>query len=176
MDGILRGAPGMVPVTRGPTSSMSEAPPALGPPTLSRGGGSQYWVEHADMASVDSLFLEDSTKAQIEALFGLLDSNKDGVITLEDFVAVHPQSLERQAEAKWEVLRSEFDFDGNSVVEAHEFINGLKRMALKLPLDAQCFAQVPSSHRECLLRLNQSTNNVIQNLCRDLHARLAAIV
>ena len=170
MDGILRGAPGMVPVTRGPTSSMSEAPPALGPPTLSRGGGSQYWVDHADMASVDSLFLEDSTKAQIEALFGLLDSNKDGVITLEDFVAVHPQSLERQAEAKWEVLRSEFDFDGNSVVEAHEFINGLKRMALKLPLDAQCFAQVPSSHRECLLRLNQSTNNVIQNLCRDLHA------
>ena len=121
----------MVPVTRGPTSSMSEAPPALGPPTLSRGGGSQYWVDHADMASVDSLFLEDSTKAQIEALFGLLDSNKDGVITLEDFVAVHPQSLERQAEAKWEVLRSEFDFDGNSVVEAHEFINGLKRMALK---------------------------------------------
>ena len=69
MDGILRGAPGMVPVTRGPTSSMSEAPPALGPPTLSRGGGSQYWVDHADMASVDSLFLEDSTKAQIEALF-----------------------------------------------------------------------------------------------------------
>ena len=40
------------------------------------------------------------------------------MITLEDFVAVHPQSLERQAEAKWEVLRNEFDFDGNSVVEA----------------------------------------------------------
>ena len=95
------------------------------------------------------------------------------MLTVEDFVQVHPQSLERQAEMKWEVLRSEFDFDGNGIVEAHEFINGLKRMALKLPLDASCFAQVPSSHRECLLRLNQSTNNVIQNLCRELHQKLA---
>ena len=57
---------------------------------------------------------------------------------------------EAEAEAKWEVLRSEFDFDGNSVVEAHEFINGLKRMALKLPLDAQCFAQVQSAIAEGL--------------------------
>ena len=57
-------------------------------------------------------WVPEMIRAHPEAVFDLFDSNKDGVITLEDFVAVHPQSLERQAEAKWEVLRSEFDFDG----------------------------------------------------------------
>ena len=45
-------------------------------------------------------------------------------------------------------------------------------MALKAPLDATCFASVPSSHRECLLWLNASTNNTILQVCKEIYSSL----
>ena len=68
--------------------------------------------------------------------------------------------------------RTEFDFDNNGIVDPNEFVNGLKRMALKAPLDATCFASVPSSHRECLLWLNASTNNTILQVCKEIYSSL----
>ena len=71
--------------------------------------------------------------------------------------------------------RTEFDFDHNGIVDPNEFVNGLKRTALKAPLDATCFASVPTSHRECLLWLNASTNNTILNICNDIYSNLASL-
>ena len=68
--------------------------------------------------------------------------------------------------------RTEFDFDNNGIVDPNEFVNGLKRMALKAPLDATFFASVPSSHRECLLWLNASTNNTILQVCKEIYSSL----
>ena len=51
---------------------------------------------------------------------------------------------------------------GDHHVEPGEFIEGLKRMALDGPLDEECFPSLPTSHHECVQRLNQSANRKIQ--------------
>lgn len=60
----------------------------------------------------------------------------------------------------------------NNVVDADEFVNGVKRHALKSPLDPHCFPSIPTSHKDCLLWLNASANNTIQQVCKGLFETL----
>jgi hypothetical protein len=138
---------------------------------LSPPRASTYWSDNPEMQSINGLFLEEGTKLQIEGLYKLLDVNGDGDLTADDFMIAMP-SASREALTKWEHLRAEFDFDGSGKVDVEEFINGLKRLALQVPLDSTCFPSVPKSHRECLLWLNLSLNNAIMNLCKMLHESL----
>ena len=163
---------------------LTEPPSPTTSPTMLKHQSSRYWNENPEASSVDSLYLEEKTKAAIGELYNLIDTNGDGELTIEDFQKP-TSAMSRDAIVKWELLcarpgptalhtsvtcsfatarlhrRTEFDFDNNGIVDPNEFVNGLKRMALKAPLDATCFASVPSSHRECLLWLNASTNNTI---------------
>ena len=142
----------------------------LSPPRLTA-KASGYWSSNPESNTVDSLPLEDETKRQIETLFQLLDTNGDGRITVEDFAAPDGD-ISREQRAKWELLRSEFDFDGNGMVDPTEFINGLKRTALNAPIDPACFAGVPANNRQCLAWLTASTNNSLQQAVKGMYETL----
>jgi len=141
-------------------------PPPMSPPAMKK-SESTYWQEQSHSA-IDTMYLEAETKQQIEQLYQLLDANQDGQVSIEDF-ALPSGEIPRERQAQWEMLRDEFDFDRNGVVDADEFVNGVKRQALKSPLDPGCFPSIPTSHKDCLLWLNASVNNTIQQLCKALY-------
>ena len=142
----------------------------ISPPRLTA-KASGYWSSHPESNTLDRLPLEDETKRQIETLFQLLDTNGDGRITVEDF-ATPDGEITREQRAKWEMLRSEFDFDHNGMVDPTEFINGLKRTALNAPIDPACFAGVPANNRQCLAWLTASTNNSLQQAVKAMYETL----
>jgi hypothetical protein len=93
--------------------------------------------------------------------------------------------MQREVLRKWEALRMEMDFNGDGCVSAEEFINGMKRTAMKLAPGAECFTAVdqpialadgtaaqailkPASHHDMLMLLNESINNAVKNLCKEL--------
>jgi WD40 repeat protein len=125
-------------------------------------GPDPLWTSHPQLSVLSGLSLDNKSKQQIQRLWALLDVNGDGKLTSEDWIA-SPGGT-----GKWEMLRASFDFTGDNVVDVREFVEGLKIMALKSPLDPGCFAGVPSDHHECVKLLNRSANRQIQNLCKDL--------
>ena len=223
---------------RGPSVDMGAVPPL----------NLDYWDLHPHMGFAGVVMLEDDTKMQLEALFGMIDRDHSGIITHDDFVfvtnmeqvhglqrhsshetvtrppltslltaarrtpptaprtrvrrapttahaALLPTSqvdqaattalMQREVLRKWEALRQEMDFNGDGCVSAEEFINGMKRTAMKLAPGAECFTAVdqpialadgtaaqailkPASHHDMLMLLNESINNAVKNLCKEL--------
>ena len=93
--------------------------------------------------------------------------------------------MQREVLRKWEALRQEMDFNGDGCVSAEEFINGMKRTAMKLAPGTECFTAVdqpialadgtaaqailkPASHHDMLMLLNESINNAVKNLCKEI--------
>ena len=130
---------------------LTEPPsPTMTSPTMLKHQSSRYWNENPEASSVDSLYLEEKTKAAIGELYNLIDTNGDGELTIEDFQKP-TSAMSRDAIVKWELLcarpgptalhtsvtcsfatarlhrRTEFDFDNNGIVDPNEFVNGLKR-------------------------------------------------
>ena len=64
---------------------------------------SRYWNENPEASSVDSLYLEEKTKAAIGELYNLIDTNGDGKLTIEDFQKP-TSAMSRDAIVKWELL------------------------------------------------------------------------
>ena len=85
--------------------------------------------------------------------------------------------LQREILLKWDEIRGEFDFDNNACITPTEFVHGMKRAALRFPIDAQIAARgrPDSSHLEYLTLLTESVNHTIKNLCKLLFEYLASV-
>ena len=148
------------------------------------GGDGQGWWEGHPLAGIAAVVqLHDDTKFQLEVLFGILDRDGSGMLTQEDFLTAMPEkSAEKSATAvaeealmqrdiliKWDALCSEFDFTSDRKISPTEFVHGMKRQALRLPLDPACARGGPdASHLTLLTLLTESVNRTIKNLCKDL--------
>jgi len=115
------------------------------------------------------IYLFPETTKQMEQLWSILDANKDGVLSAEDWLFTPGGS------SKWDTLRKNFDLDGSGGVEPAEFMSGLKTLALKEPLEAHCFHPAPTNHVEMMKCVNESTNRQIQNLCKTLYETIGTV-
>ena len=64
--------------------------------------------------------IQPQTRERVKTLFIQLDTNKSGILTVEDFKGVNPD-LDEKLQAIWQGLRINFDFDNNSVITQQEF-------------------------------------------------------
>ena len=65
--------------------------------------------------------IQPQTRERVKTLFIQLDTNKSGILTVEDFKGVNPD-LDEKLQAIWQGLRINFDFDNNSVITQQEFL------------------------------------------------------
>uniref|UniRef100_A0A7S4B2X6 EF-hand domain-containing protein n=1 Tax=Chrysotila carterae TaxID=13221 RepID=A0A7S4B2X6_CHRCT len=149
-------------------ASVAAAP--AGPPSPP----SDFWTQHPDAATfgMQRLYLQEETKQMLESLFGALDTDHDALLTAADFALNKPFS--RSAAAKWEILRAQFDLNGNGKITPEEFISGFKSLAMRQPLERGAFPSLPRDHRECMQLLNRAVNKVILQLGKALQQSLAA--
>ena len=82
---------------------LTEPPSPTTSPTMLKHQSSRYWNENPEASSVDSLYLEEKTKAAIGELYNLIDTNGDGKLTIEDFQKP-TSAMSRDAIVKWELL------------------------------------------------------------------------
>ena len=82
---------------------LTEPPSPTTSPTKLKHQSSRYWNENPEASSVDSLYLEEKTKAAIGELYNLIDTNGDGELTIEDFQKP-TSAMSRDAIVKWELL------------------------------------------------------------------------
>ena len=110
------------------------------------------------------LYLDDESKMQLEALFGVLDRTHTGKISSSDYA---PVAGSRRSLSLWARLQKQFG--GDDAITPERFVSTLKTLALCAPLLPAVFPTVPRSNLECLLRLNVSVNATVKELCRTLY-------
>ena len=145
------------------------------------------------------IYLQPETVRQISMLWDVLDVNKDGDLTHEDFLfdkggsdkwakleAMCAASLHTRAASAlvfvpvcllttiFRCTRSmrSFDFDKSGSISPDEFRDGLKNLALKEPIEMHCFQTNPKNHIDMMRAINDSTNRQVQNLCKTLFESL----
>lgn len=125
-----------------------------------------FWAERPVTAllSLEGLYITEASHALLEALFGQIDADGNGVLSVHDFGAMHFDL--RASYQKWALLKEAFDANGDGVVSKEEFFTTFKRLALAQPLVG--FNMLPSSHTQCMALLNTSTNAALGKLAEDL--------
>jgi len=128
-----------------------------------------WWYEEenedADKFESELFRLDDDTKRKVEGVFGLLDTNGDCCLSVEDFMW-HDEAA-RKAHHQWEELRAEFTV--GQEIHPLQFVQGLKRLAMKQPVDqTRVSAASMQTHLKFFLTLNDSANNSVRKLCSKL--------
>jgi len=175
------------------TSSTPGSQPDMASPmrdVVPTGGNGPGWWEGNPLAGIIAIVpLAEDTKMQLEVLFGILDRDGSGVLTKEDFLVVPAPStrknslevaqealMQREILVKWDALCSEFDFSSDNRIAPTEFVHGMKRAALRFPIDASSARspQPNASHLDYLTIITVSLNATIKNLCKMLFDYLAS--
>lgn len=117
-----------------------------------------------------SLYLYEDTRLTIESLFGLLDQDKSGDITVQDFIAAGLDAA--AAQEKWKVIAG-LDVDGSQSIDVHELIEGLKRHVSTQAITKEYWKKGdPRNHVQCLSWVNASLNEQIKALCGTIITEL----
>lgn len=131
-----------------------------------------WWDENpgADRFESTELYLDLHSKSLSSALFGLLDTTGDGILSAEDFA---PSNLlgdgHREALHNFRALQHELDSSGDAQISPSEFLKGLKKLAMKQPINEAYFTKDSAkSHLEMQMRLNDSINDAFKKVSIQL--------
>jgi len=117
-----------------------------------------------------SLYLYEETRQTIERLFGLLDQDKSGDITIQDFLVAGLDAA--TAQAKWQIIAG-LDVDGSHSIDVEELIEGLKRYVTTQPVNPSFWSTgKPRNHVQCISWTNASLNDSIVKLCTSIVEQL----
>jgi len=130
----------------------------VGSPKRALVRGQQVVNDEIDDASKVGFALDGESRRQMQALFDLLDKDKNGVLQLADWPCTHV------AVDHWEIVRQHLDLNGDKTITPEEFVWGLKRMVLRMPQNVYVLQSTP-----CIDMLHLALNESTKVVLRDLH-------
>jgi hypothetical protein len=147
------------------------------------GGAKNFWEARPDLARLRTLQLDDAAKAQLDALFGMMDANGDGFLRLDDFEIIAsrsstlPQAAKSKALMYFTKLQEELDFNSDGKIEPEEFIRGMIKIAFSKPVSSALRTPPDGSHPidYAISRLEVAANNAVKELCKGLAAWMQSI-
>eukprot|EP00055_Hartaetosiga_balthica_P002828 m.5418 g.5418 ORF g.5418 m.5418 type:complete len:136 (+) comp2401_c0_seq1:171-578(+) len=77
---------------------------------------------------IATIVLFAETVDKIRSLYTMIDTDSDGVLTIDDFDAHFVSQAE--AKEKWDSIRAHFDQDADGHVDLNEFLGGFKKLTL----------------------------------------------
>uniref|UniRef100_A0A7S3AWS9 EF-hand domain-containing protein n=1 Tax=Haptolina ericina TaxID=156174 RepID=A0A7S3AWS9_9EUKA len=126
-----------------------------------------WWAENSDSQYFDQYFrINKQNQIFLETIFGLMDTNGDRELSREDFTGTAFSTGDKSLLVKWESLKHEFDQDGSQTIGPHEFVEGMKKLALKEPVTEELTAGLP--HFAMIVNIEHSLNSAVERICFTL--------
>lgn len=132
-----------------------------------------WWEENPNAEQFGNACLDLSNKRLTRHLFGLLDRTGDGIISLDDFQHLKAGE-QKQAQHNFLEILSALDAKGVEITGL-EFLDGLKKLAIKEPVSTLVTAETFETHDRMLEHISLSLNAAFQKVSLDLLENLIVI-
>ena len=127
-----------------------------------------WWSQNPEAGKFENQvspnYLDASSKLISEVLFSLLDKTGDGVLSAEDFSVSNPEAQHNFTE-----FHHELDANGDREITPLEFVNGIKKKAMKQPINMHLFkSDTGTSHLKFLMATNNSLNEAYRKVAKEM--------
>jgi Ca2+-binding EF-hand superfamily protein len=143
------------------------------------GDGLTWWAENKGADTFDPIRLTTMTKWWIEEVFEMLDVDHSGTLTGEDFKesAIRSRTSLHQAANVWNTIRHEFAAKGTGEITPLDFVEGIKRMAVKQTVDVKHMVHEPAvtSYGALMMRFSDALNTSVKRICFTCLASLVIL-